>query len=199
MTSNSKLNSSPSNQNFACLSFFEGKDKNDKALMYLRLGGVTDTYEQACEMAKNINKEDNVHNVFVGEIGKWLPVVSNNHKSSNEYVEDVEYANDQLNELMKGYHANQEKAKLFYEHNKNEKMINNINDNKVEQEKNKNELKNKLTKAKTVEEVKLLTSSLENIDNQIKKYEEKLEDLNKSQNKLQQQIGTDITKPVEKE
>ena len=198
MTSNSKLNSSPSNQNFACLSFFEGKDKNNKALMYLRLGGVTDTYDQACEMAKNINKEDNVHNVFVGEIGKWLPVVSNNHKSSNEYVEDVEYANDQLNELMKGYHANQEKAKLFYEHNKNEKMINNINDNIDEQEKNKKELTKKLSKAKSIEEVKTLTSSLENIDSQVKKLEDRLKGLVENQNDLQQKIGTDITAPVEK-
>ena len=44
--------------------FFEGKDNEGKNLMYLRLGGVTDSYESACEMAKNINQEDNVHNVL---------------------------------------------------------------------------------------------------------------------------------------
>ena len=195
--SDSRLNTTPSSQNFACLSFFEGKDNEGKNLMYLRLGGVTDSYESACEMAKNINQEDNVHNVFVGEVGKWLPVVSNVSKSSSQYVEDVEYANEQLNELMKGYHANQEKAKLFYEHNKNEKMIDNINDNIGEQEKNKKELTKKLSKAKSIEEVKTLTSSLENIDSQVKKLEERLKGLMENQSELQQKIGTDITAPVE--
>jgi chromosome segregation ATPase len=197
MTDNSRLSTTPSSQNFACLSFFEGKDSEGKSLMYLRLGGVCDTYESACEMAKNINQENNVHNVFVGEVGKWLPVVSNVSKSTTQYVEDVEYANEQLNELMKGYHANQEKAKLFYEHNKNEKMINNINDNLSEQAKNKKELTNKLSKAKSIDEVKLLTSSLENIDNQINKFEERLKGLMSNQDELQQKIGTDITAPVE--
>ena len=197
MSNNSRLNTTPSSQNFACLSFFEGKDNEGKNLMYLRLGGVCDSYESACEMAKNINQEDNVHNVFVGEVGKWLPVVSNVSKSTTQYVEDVEYANEQLNELMKGYHSNQEKAKLFYEHNKNDKMINNINDNIGEQEKNKKELTNKLSKAKNMEEVKTLTSSLENIDTQVKKLEERLKGLMKNQSDLQQKIGTDITAPVE--
>lgn len=197
MTDNSKLSSTPSSQNFACLSFFEGKDKDGKNLMYMRLGGVSDSYDNACDMAKNINQEDNVHNVFVGEVGKWLPIVSNVSKTSSEYVEDVEYANEQLNELMKGYHTNQEKAKLFYEHNKNEKMINNINDNIGEQEKNKNELTKKLGKAKSIDEVKTLTSSLENIDNQVKKLEGRLKDLNNTQSDLQKKIGTDITAPVD--
>lgn len=197
MTDNSRLSTTPSSQNFACLSFFEGKDSEGKSLMYLRLGGVCDSYESACEMAKNINQEDNVHNVFVGEVGKWLPVVSNVSKSTTQYVEDVEYANEQLNELMKGYHANQEKAKLFYEHNKNEKMISNIKDNLSEQSNNKKELTQKLSKAKSIDEVKLLTSSLENIDNQIKKFEERLKGLMSNQDELQQKIGTDITAPVE--
>ena len=197
MSNNSRLNTTPSSQNFACLSFFEGKDNEGKNLMYLRLGGVCDTYESACEMAKNINQEDNVHNVFVGEVGKWLPVVSNVSKSTTQYVEDVEYANEQLNQLMKGYYANQEKAKLFYEHNKNEKMINNINDNLGEQEKNKKELTKKLSKAKNMDEVKTLTSSLENIDTQVKKLEERLKGLMENQNELQQKIGTDVTAPVE--
>ena len=198
MSENNRLSVAPSNQNFACLSFFESKDDDGKNLMYVRIGGISDTYDNACELAKNINKVDNVHNVFVGEVGKWLPVVSNVSKSTNQYVEDVEYANEKLNELMKGYRANQEKAKLFYEHNKNEKMINNINDNINEQEKNKTELKTKLTKAKSIDEVKLLTTSLENIDSQVSKLEEKLKGLLDNQNELQQKIGTDITAPVGK-
>ena len=98
---------------------------------------------------------------------------------------------------MKGYHANQEKAKLFYEHNKNEKMIDNINDNIGEQRENKKELTKKLSKAKSIEEVKTLTSSLENIDSQVKKLEERLKGLMENQSELQQKIGTDITAPVE--
>lgn len=193
--SNDKLSVVPSNQNFVCLSFFEGTDKDDKKLTYLRVGGTFDKYEDACEHAKNINQVDNAHNVFVGEVGKWLPFSTTN---TNEYTEDVEYANEQLNELMKGYRANQEKAKLFYEHNKNEKMIGNLNDNIKEQEKNKKELTKKLTKAKSIDEVKTLTASLDNIDSQMKKLEERLKGLTESQTELQEKIGTDVTEPVKK-
>lgn len=195
MTENNRLSSVPSNQNYACISFFQGTDKDGKNLTYMRLGGFSDNYDRACDIARNINQEDSSHNVFVGEVGKWLPVVSTNNNS--EYVDNVEYANEQLNELMKGYQANQEKAKLFYEHNKTEKMIDNVNDNIKEQEKNKEELTKKLSKAKSMDEVKLLTTSLENIDNQMKKLEDRLKGLVTNQEDLQRKIGTDVTAPVE--
>ena len=192
--SKNKLSIFPNNQNYVCLSFFEGKDDNDKKLTYLRVGGVFETYDEACEHAKNINEIDNSHNVFVGDMGKWLPFDSS---PTSDYAENVEYANEQLNELMKGYKSNQEKAKLFYEHNKNEKMIDNINVNISEQEKNKKELKKKLTKVKSLDEAKTLTTSLDNIDNQVKKLEEKLKGLMENQSDLQNKIGTDVTAPVE--
>ena len=52
-------------------------------------------------------------------------------------------------------------------------------------------------KAKSIDEVKTLTNSLDNIDNQVKKLEERLKDLMENQNELQQKIGNDITAPVE--
>jgi seryl-tRNA synthetase len=191
---NQRLSVTPSNQNFACLSFFEGKDDNGNNLTYIRIGGVFDTLEKASEHAKNINSVDNAHNVFVGEMGRWLPFDTS---SSGNYVEEVEYANDQLNALMKGYRENQEKSRLFHEHRKNEKMMDNINDNIANQEKNKEEITNKLSKAKSIDEVKTLTASLDNIDTQLKRLEERLKDLNDSQTKLVEQMGDSSEIPKE--
>jgi seryl-tRNA synthetase len=191
---NQKLSVTPNNQNFACLSFFEGKDDNGKNLTYIRVGGVFDTLEKASEHAKNINSVDNAHNVFVGEMGRWLPFDTS---SSGNYVEEVEYANDQLNELMKGYRENQEKSKLFHEHRKNEKMMENINDNIKNQEKNKEEITKKISKAKSIDEVKTLTASLDNIDEQMKRFEERLKELNETQSKLTEKLGSEVSNTTE--
>ena len=43
----------------------------------------------------------------------------------------------------------------------------------------------------------MITTSLENIDTQVKKLEDKLKGLTDNQNELQKKIGTDITAPVE--
>ena len=51
-----------------------------------------------------------------GEMGKWLPFDPN---PDSQAVKDSEYANEELNKMMKGYLENQEKAKLYHEQRKN--------------------------------------------------------------------------------
>jgi hypothetical protein len=50
-----------------------------------------------------------IHNVFVGEVGKWLPWDPNPNA-----VAEQEYAEDQLNTLMKKYKENEAARDTFY-------------------------------------------------------------------------------------
>lgn len=191
--SNNSLVNLPSGQNYVCISFCTDSEKKT-TLTSTRIGGVYDTYEKACERAREIQQLDPAFSVYVGEMGKWLPF---DPAPDSKMIEDVEYADEKLNELMKGYRANQEKAKLFHEYRKNEKMMDNINENIETNIKNKEEINKKLKKAKTMEEVTTLTNSLENIESQMKRMQDRLKELSVNQSTLQQKIGTDVTAPVE--
>jgi hypothetical protein len=166
------LTNLPRDQTFICLSFLTNKESNH-TVTGVRFGGAFSTYEAACKQAKEIQQLDKYHHVFVGEGGKWLPF---DPDPNSEAVKDSEYADARLNELMKGHKESQEKAKLFHEMRKNEKMIENINDNLVENQKNKDELTEKLSSATTIEDVQTLTSTIDNVDEQIKKMEERLKE-----------------------
>ena len=177
------LSNLPTNQKFICLSFLTNKDipTNNSTVTGIRFGGAFDTYDEACIQAKTIQQIDQYHNVFVGEGGKWLPFDPN---PNSDAVKDSEYGNEQLNELMKGHKDTQEKAKIFHEIRKNEKMIENINDNLQQQQLNKEEVTSKLSNALTQGEMKTLVNSLESIDDQIKKMELKKKELQETEDNL---------------
>jgi hypothetical protein len=64
----------------------------------LKVRGVYDTYNEAAARAKTLQKLDPSFNVYVGQIGFWLP-----WDPEPAEVADQEYADDQLNTLMKKY------------------------------------------------------------------------------------------------
>jgi hypothetical protein len=136
----------PSNQVFICVSFFsknyvkqiidnnnehlpDDKKENyntDENVFALKFRGAFSTYNEACDHCKKLNTVDPYHNVYVMEANKWCAfMVDDNDK----YVKQTEYANDQLNDMMKKYVENQEKAKLFHEYRKNEMMSQSIIEN----------------------------------------------------------------------
>tara|TARA_B100000768_G_scaffold181141_1_gene203032 strand:+ start:3868 stop:4455 length:588 start_codon:yes stop_codon:yes gene_type:complete len=163
----------PPNQKFVCISFLTPTKEDKTTLSGVKIRGVFSTYEEACDHAKKIQSYDEYHNVFVGELGKWLAFDPN---PESEYVKDAEYANKKLDSIMKNYKENQEKAKLFHEHQKNIQIQKNLQENIDQKKKNKEEIITKDT------EEKKFTSSLEEIDKQIKKMEERkqeLDDINK--------------------
>jgi hypothetical protein len=87
-------------QNYVCLSFLTPeriKGCESKTLHGLKVRGVFNTYEEACEHAKALREKDKDFNVFVGEVGKWLPW------DSTEKTEEENYAEKELNDLMKGH------------------------------------------------------------------------------------------------
>jgi len=74
----------------------------------LKVRGVFDTYGEAVNRAKTLQKLDPSFNVYVGQVGFWLPWDPEPHT-----VADQEYADDQLNQLMKRYKDNEEARDKF--------------------------------------------------------------------------------------
>ena len=164
----------PTGQNWGCFSFLRSKENDKISVVGIRLGGVYMTQEEANDRAKQIQQEDNRFNVFVGQLnGDFLPF---DPEPNTAAAGDSEYADTQLNSIMKGHEESQSNAKLFHELRKTEKMRDNINDNIKAQNENKEELTNKLSKVKSTDEASLITSSLDNIDVQLKKLEERLKE-----------------------
>lgn len=178
----------PKGQNWGCFSFLRSKNENDKiTVVGIRLAGVYMTLEEAQTRAKEVQQEDNRFHVFVGELnGDFLPF---DPAPNSAAAGDSEYANDQLNAIMKGHEESQKNAKLHHELRKNEKMIDNINDNIKAQNENKEELTQKLSKVKSVEEAKTITTCLDSIDKQIKSLEEKLQQCTENRDKLAEETA----------
>jgi hypothetical protein len=86
-------------------------------LLGLKIRGVYGTNEQAVARAKALHKKDPYFNVYVADVGEWLPWDPN-----PDDVQDGEYANDQLNKLMQAYRENAAKRDAFFEEEKRQKM-----------------------------------------------------------------------------
>lgn len=174
----------PDGQKFVCISFLTDKD-NKSTLSGIKFRGGFPTYELACEHAKKLQSIDQYFNVFVGESGKWLPFDPN---PDSQAVKDSEYANEQLNNMMKNYFENQEKAKIFHEQRKNELVRENIIANLKSRNENLNDTKNKLKKAKNKNDIAAYQSNIESIEEQIKKMEDKKKELDEQLNNLSEQM-----------
>lgn len=75
----------------------------------VKVRGTYDTYNEAVARAKTLQKLDSSFNVYVGQVGFWLPWDPEPHE-----VADQEYADDQLNTLMKKYNENEQKRDELY-------------------------------------------------------------------------------------
>lgn len=159
----------PSNQKYVCLSFLV---EEGKSLTGIKVRGSFETYEDACNHAKKLQNIDESFNVFVGEVGKWLP-----YNPDPDSIKDFEYANKELNEMMKNYSINQEKAKLFHEQRKNEMIHQSINDNIENRENNLNQIKKDLENEQNPKEINKLESNMKTAEEQLKELQKKKEDI----------------------
>ena len=163
----------PSNQKYVCMSFLKPQKEDNTTLSGIKIRGVFEEYDDACKHAKRLQECDPYHHVFVGEMGKWLP---HDPDPDSKYVKDFEYANEQLNNMMKSYVDNQEKAKLFHEQRKNDMVRKNIMDNMDVHNKNMTELKDKLSSASEPEK-KDIEKRLKAMENNISEMENKKKDI----------------------
>jgi hypothetical protein len=87
---------------------FFTKNEFRTSIRGLKVRGVTGTHGEAVAMSKKLQRSDTIHNIFLGEVGKWLPWDPKPHQ-----VADQEYAEDQLNTLMKRYKDNEDARDKF--------------------------------------------------------------------------------------
>ena len=83
----------------------------------LKCRGVYSSHEQAAARAHQLHKKDPYFNVYVAEMGAWLP-----WDPEPEEVQEQEYSNQQLNKLMGAYRENAAKRDAFFEEEKRQKM-----------------------------------------------------------------------------
>lgn len=83
----------------------------------LKVRGVYDTKKEADVRAAAIQRLDPNFDVFVGQVGYWLPWDPTNTK-----IEDQEYLNQDLNKLVKEYKANESKKDQFFQEQKEQRM-----------------------------------------------------------------------------
>jgi hypothetical protein len=75
----------------------------------LKIRGVYATDVEASARAKKLQRSDPLHNILLGVVGKWLP-----WDPTPNAIQDQEYAEDQLNNLMQSYKKNEENVANFY-------------------------------------------------------------------------------------
>ena len=83
----------------------------------VKVRGVYDSIQEAERKAKELQRKDRSFHVFVGQVGYWLPWDPNADR-----VDEEEYLEEDLNNLMKEYKKNEASRDIFYEEQKREKL-----------------------------------------------------------------------------
>jgi len=176
----------PKDQNFVCVSFLT--DPATKVtLAGIKIRGVFSNIEDASAHAKKLQSVDTIHNVFVGEMGKWLAF---DPDTTSEAAGNPEYANEQLNGIMKGYMDNQDKSKLFHEERKYKNMREGIEKSIETSNTTVDEIKQRISETTDTNEVNSLKNKLLSLDEQIKELTIKKEDIYKNEKKISKKLGT---------
>lgn len=97
----------PSGQKYVCVSFLSPEGVRNCTIRGLKIRGVFGDEQSARKFAEDLQKEDPLFHIFVGEMGKWLP-----WDQDPNTVKDQNYAEEELQKLMKAKVANSEKAKV---------------------------------------------------------------------------------------
>ena len=86
----------------------------------IKVRGVFDTIEEAKNRCEFIKKIDNKFNIYIAQVGCWCPWSPN-----PECLENQEYAETQLNTLMKEYKKNMNDKDVLFEGRKSALFANN--------------------------------------------------------------------------
>lgn len=88
---------------------FTEQNNGQSSCRGLKVRGVYDSLKEAQNRAKLLQRMDRNFNVYVGQVGYWLPWDPN-----PDHVQESEYLEGELNKLMKGYKNNQAERDFFY-------------------------------------------------------------------------------------
>ena len=96
---------------------FDKENDFQTSVRGVKVRGVYNTQEEAQIRAKVLQRMDRSFNVYVGQVGFWLP-----WDPQADSVENEEYLEEELNTLMKEYKQNEIRKDMFYEEQKREKQ-----------------------------------------------------------------------------
>jgi len=96
--------------------FFELNDFRT-SMRGIKVRGVYDSHKEASVRAQTLRRKDPSFNVFIGQVGYWLP-----WDPECETVPEQEYQEAQLNDLVKNYKENLDNRDILYENVKNERI-----------------------------------------------------------------------------
>jgi hypothetical protein len=98
---------------------FFAKNEFRTTMRGIKVRGVFSSEAEAAARAKRLQKADPSFNIYQGHVGKWMAWEPDPNK-----VGDQEYANEELNTLMKKYRENEESREVFYNEQKKSRMGN---------------------------------------------------------------------------
>jgi len=102
-------------QNYALISIVSPSSNQKTDTCGIKIKGVFETIEIAQQEAKKIMELDSTYDVFLVEVGKWLPVPPN-----KDMIESQEYQDKILNDIIKQHHENSELGNKMFEERKND-------------------------------------------------------------------------------
>ena len=164
------------NQKFCCISYLMPEQLEDTKLHNYGIRGfkirqVFGNENDALKKCKSFYDLENHHDTYIGNVGHWL------EWKNSPSVESGQYANEELNKLMKAHEENEEKVKSY--NSKNDiinESVNNLN------ESNKFNFLDEIIDDEEEDEINLdsIDSQLNNVNNELeearKKYNEMLKE-----------------------
>ena len=85
----------------------------------LKIRGVYGSPEEAEKRSRSLRKQDPIHNIYSAEVGKWLP-----WDPEPSQIKEQDYAEEELNVLMKKYKENEDAREEFYREKKANRKVN---------------------------------------------------------------------------
>jgi hypothetical protein len=85
----------------------------------LKVRGVYGSAEEAEKRSRSLRKQDPIHNIYSAEVGKWLP-----WDPEPSQIKEQDYAEEELNVLMKKYKENEESREEFYREKRQNRKVN---------------------------------------------------------------------------
>ena len=147
-------------QLWVCISFLSPEGIKNCSVRGLKIRGVFGTKQEADQRAKSLQEKDPDFHVFVGEMGKWLPW----DPDPND-IDDNQYQEKELNDLMKGYKDNLDKAKRMQQQRKDDMIKQAAKEEQSRDQKARDKMKKKLEarrQQKAVEELETISKPLTN-------------------------------------
>ena len=106
-----------SGQNFALISVVSPDSTQKSKTCGVKIKGVFETIEIAKMEATRLMQNDSTFDIFLVEVGKWLPI-----PPDKQMIESQEYQDNFLNEIIQGHIKNNELGNKMFEERKSELM-----------------------------------------------------------------------------